>query len=50
MDNTFSIDAESSALSDHDGFVVEGVLELTDAGVGARRRLMEFARSFHLEG
>ena len=31
----FTIDAESSALSDRDGFVVEGILELTDAGVGA---------------
>ena len=31
----FSIDAEPAAAGDRDGFVVEGILEFTDTGVGA---------------
>ena len=32
----FAIDAESAAASDGDRLVVEGIVELTDAGIGAR--------------
>lgn len=32
----FPIDTEPAALSDRDGFIVEGIRELTDIGVGKR--------------
>jgi len=32
----FAIDAESAAAGDGDGLVVEGIVEVPDAGVGSR--------------
>ena len=40
----------TAAASDHDGFVVKGVVEVGQARVGASGRLIDLCRTFHLEG
>jgi hypothetical protein len=34
---------------DHDGFVVEGIVDVGQPGVGTRRRLVDFGRASHVQ-
>lgn len=36
-------------LRDHDGFVVEGIIDIGQAGVRARRRLIDFGGTLHIQ-
>jgi hypothetical protein len=42
-------DADSAALRDGDGAVVEGVFDLAQAGIGPRRRAVELSRVLHVQ-
>jgi hypothetical protein len=40
---------DAPATSDHDGFVVERIVDVGQAGIGPRRRLVAFPRAFHVQ-
>src|SRR2546430_226042 len=39
-----------AATRDHDGFIVEGIVDVRQAGVGARRRLVDLRGTLHVQG
>ena len=41
--------ADAPATGDHDGFVVEGIVDVRQAGVGTRGRLVDLGRTFHVQ-
>jgi hypothetical protein len=40
---------DAAATSDHDGFVVEGIVDVGQSGVGTRGRLVDLGRAFHVQ-
>src|SRR5436853_2965085 len=40
---------DAATASDHDGFVVERIVDVRQPGVGTRRRLVDFRRTFHIQ-
>src|SRR5437879_2119007 len=47
--NFFVAQTDAATASDHDGFVVEGIVDVRQPGVGTRRRLVDFRRTFHIQ-
>jgi len=41
--------ADATATGDHDGFVVEGIVDVRQSGVGTRGGLVDLGRTFHLQ-
>ena len=42
--------ADAPATGDHDGFVVEGIVDVRQSAVGSRGRLIDLGRAFHVQG
>jgi hypothetical protein len=40
---------DATATGDHDGFIVEGIIDIRQTGVGTRRRLVDLGRAFHIQ-
>ena len=40
---------DAAAVRDHDGFVVEGIVDVGQSGVGTRGRLVDLGRAFHVQ-
>src|SRR5438309_3412330 len=40
---------DAPAPGDHDGFIVEGIVDVRQAGVGARRRLVDLRGTLHVQ-
>src|ERR1700758_892508 len=47
--NFFVTQTDAATASDHDGFVVEGIVDVRQPGVGTRRRLVYLGRTFHIQ-
>src|SRR5215472_2883666 len=46
----FRAQTDATATGDHDGFVVEGIVDVWQSLVDARGRLIDFGRTFHAQG
>lgn len=47
--NFLLADTDVAATSDHDGFVVEGIVDVGQSGVDALGRLVDLRRTFHVQ-
>ena len=48
--NLFAAQTDAPAVGDHDGFVVEGIVDVGQALVEARGRLIDLGRALHVQG
>ena len=48
--NFLAAQTDAAAAGDHDGFVVEGIVDVRQSGVGTRGRLIDLGRAFHVQG
>jgi hypothetical protein len=46
----FATQANPTAPGDHDGFVVERIVDVRQSGIRTRRGLIDFGRTLHVEG
>src|SRR6201984_281314 len=47
--NFFVAQTDAATASDHDGFVVEGIVDVRQPGVGTRGGLVDLRRTFHIQ-
>jgi hypothetical protein len=47
--NFLATETEAPATGDHDGFIVEGIVDVRQASVGARGRLVDLRRTPHAQ-
>src|SRR5262249_43701433 len=47
--NFFVAQTDAATAGDHDGFVVEGIVDVRQSGVGAQRGLIDLRRTFHIQ-
>src|ERR1700756_2470366 len=47
--NFFVAQTDAATASDHDGFVVEGIVDVRQPGVGTRGGLVDLGRTFHIQ-
>jgi hypothetical protein len=45
----FVAETDAATAGDHDGFVVEGIVDVRQPGVGTRGRLVDLRRTFHIQ-
>jgi len=46
----FLTQANSTAPGDHDGLIVERIVDVRQSGIGTRRRPIDFGRTLHVQG
>src|ERR1700734_297217 len=47
--NFLATETDAPATSDHDGFIVEGIVDVRQAGVAARGRLVDLCGTLHVQ-
>jgi len=47
--NFFVAQTDATTAGDHDGFVVEGIVDVGQPGVGTRGGLVDLGRAFHIQ-